>query len=435
MSDNTAGATTRNASRGGSPSSAMSPETKQTQTLGQNKLFGVLHHDKIAEMTSQSQNPVLNGESQKLSPKSSQSLQDHLMVSSNSSMNMNASMNPTGQMQNGIFATPSVTSQQFLKGQMGNKMQSNGNYQGNNSNLPTVDPGPFNPVVTQSTGVQPSGLGMDFNKHNNQFAMLSQMLKQSNQMNTQSQVAQAAAILSASGFGSNVMNNQGPSTPDSTLAAAHAFVMMLNQQPILGNQFQLQHHVKNDGNSHLNSHQQMMSLSSTLPRVPNASQTSHKGDAESYDNREQSSNVHESSKMYEASATSANVGEERKFPLETNRQPSQIETSHNLGQQQKDNPYFSDNKASSNNISSTLLSTLNQAGHHSKISPMAHPQINQLSLRALQMPVANMQVPQVGPLQHASLKIAASRKGIIQPTVSPLVLSQMQGWSLNQLGK
>jgi hypothetical protein len=426
MSDNTAGATTSNAIRGGSPSSAMSPETKQTQTLGQKTLFGVLHHDKIAEMTTQSQNPVLKGESQKLSPKSSQSLQDHLLVSSNSSMNMNASMNTTGQMQNGIFATPSVISQQFLKGQMGNKMQSNGNYQGNNSNLPTVDPGPFNPA---------SGSGMDYNKHNNQFATLSQMLTQSNQMNTQSQVAQAAAILSASGFGSNVMNNQGPSTPDSTLAAAHAFVMMLNQQPVLGNQFQLQHHVKNDGNSHLNSRQQMMSLSSTLPRVPNVTQTSHKGDAESYDNKQQSSNVHESSKMYEASATSANVVEERKFPLETNRQPSEIKTSHNVGQQQKDTPYFSDNKSSSNNISSTLLNTLKQAGHHSKLSPMTHPQINQLSLRALQMPMANMQVPQVGPLQHASLKIAASRKGIIQPTVSPLVLSQMQGWSLNQLGK
>jgi hypothetical protein len=411
--------TTSSVIRGGKPSSHTSSEIKQT------KLFAISQHDPVAEMTTQYQNQALKGESQKLSPKSSQSLQDQHTTSSNSSpMNLTANMNTTAQMQNAMFPTPAVTAQQFIKGQMGINMQSNGNYQGNNNNLAAVNQGVYTPLGVQSSGIQPPVFGMDLNESNNQYAALLHILKQSNEMSTQSQVARAAAILSASGFGNNTMTSQGPSTPDTTLAAAHAFVMMLNQQQLLGNQPQPQNLLNNDANSHLNSQQPMMSMSSTLPRTPNLSHTSHKGaTATSYDDKKPGS-----------SASSTNIGEERNFSLETNRQSSQNKHSNNMGQQ-PDPPFFSDNKASCNGISSTLLATLKHAGHNSKTSSMTHPQINQLSLHSLPMPLASMQVSQTGSLHHGPLKIANNRKGLLQPTVSPLVLSQMQTWSLDQLGK
>lgn len=423
MSDSNTTAT--NAIRGGAnPSSPISSETKLAQILGQSKVFAISQHEQVSEMTTQSQNQVMKGESQKVSPKSSHIIQDHLMASSNSTpMNVNTNMNTAAQAQNGIFATPVVTAQHLLKGQMGINIQSNGNYQANNNNLAT-NPGVFNSITPQTTGIQPSSFGMNLNDHTNQYAVLLHMLQQSNQLSTQSQVSQAAAILAASGFGNSMMNSQGQSAPDSTLAAAHAFVMMLNQQHLLGNQSQPQHHMNYDGNSHLKSQQQIMSLSPTQQRIPRVSHNSHKGDATTNDDKESGSSFHESSKIYESSTASSAIGEKRKSTLETNR---------HSGQQQEDPPHGADNKSSSNSFSSTLLSTLKRASHNSRTPSMTHPQVNQLSLHSLQMPITSMQSSQAGPLHHGPVNIANNRKSIIQPTISPLVLSQMQTWSLNQL--
>ena len=287
--------------------------------------------------------------------------------------------------------------QQFIQEQM-SLAQNNGN------NIPQ------NPVIQGANGLGFNHDAMNMNmggaQMNAQIAAYAQQMQQ-NQLNAQTQ-AQIAAILAAS-VGNNMMFNQGQqASAPPAFAAAQAFALMMSQQQAMANH-----------------QQQSMQAPATIPTHQQQTQ-SPATQVKTQVAQPQQINVE---LKHSSSPQPRLLKAITRTPTPTVQQSAQKE---NSSQGPKRKKVKKQQKQKEVCVSRTPVPQVQHINHGST-SSFGHPTVKQLPVPPFQMPAARNS--QLASVHHNSMPVPQHGHGMFQPNINPIVLTQMQSWKLNQLGK
>jgi hypothetical protein len=232
-----------------------------------------------------------------------------------------------------------------------------------------------------------------------------------------------------------MMSHQTQTAPIPKLSAADAFLLMMNQQHLMTNQHQIKHYI-NQNESALNDQYQVMSSSTKQPSISNMSQTPHTPEPESKNNSKTEVTVQREFMINETSPSFISVTKKHKQSHDLNCSSYDIKNSRNAGKKHNGLQDVRIDTSGSPCSSSQMMNTTKHYRQNSmKTSSMYHSQVNQLPLHSFQIPLSSRQPPQGTNLHQSSINMSDNRQGIFPQSISPLVLSQMQTWSLNQLGE